>query len=487
MAELTVPQRFIADQHCRITVVGQRRRVDLAVPADAPIAEYVMTIARLSGDLYGDGYSDDGDLPPAWSLALTGSPPLPLESSLADAGITDGQVLYLRDVAAGEDDEPVVTDVDEAVVEAAERSSRPWTPRAHAATELAASAIWLAGTVGAFAILAGHGPGHGSRLLSALGITAAIVSAALAGTARLRSWPVPEWLRAGLAVAAIPPLAVAGVALTGANATPPQLAAAAAVGALAGALLSLAACPGPVTTGLTIAAGLALVVASVLVALRADGTESAGVVAVVAMWLYDLAPGSVAMLVTRTGSGKHAGLPAVVAHVRQAQQLVIAWQMLLAVTAALSLSWLAGSSHTFAFSLAACVSLGLLLAAGGYLRVAAVLPGAAAGAVGMLSVLLLVPGRLGAPWWTGLVACTVIGLGLLASGTSRSFAAAEQAELAEPGAPYAWPGKAFRSGRKTKPAAWPRAVAAVLRVASIPLLVGLFGAFGHLITVGRGL
>lgn len=484
MAELTVPSRFIADQHCRITVVGQQRRVDLAVPANAPIAEYVMTVASLSGDLSGDGYSDDGGLPPAWSLALTGRPPLPLETSLADAGITDGQVLYLRDAAAGEDDEPVVTDIDEAVVEAAGRFSRPWTPRARAATELAAGAIWLAGAFGAFAVLAGRLPSDGPRLLGPLAIIAGIVSAAVAGTARRRSWPVPEWLRTVLAVAAIPQLAVAGAVLAGASARPAQLAVAAAAGALAGALMSLAACPGPVATGLTFAVALALIVAVALAALRANGTDCAALVAVVALWLYDVAPGLVAALIARTGPGERSGLPAVVAQVRQAQQLVLAWQVVLAVTLALALSWLAGSSQTFAFSLAACVSLGLLLAAGGYLWVASVIPGATAGAVGLLAVLLLVPGRLGAPWWTGPVACAAIGIGLLLSGIGGSFAAAR---AAEPGPPSTRPGRPFRRGRKTRPAAWLLAVASVLRVAAIPLLVGAFGVFGHLITVGRGL
>jgi type VII secretion integral membrane protein EccD len=484
MAELTSPTRFIADQYCRITVVGQQRRVDLAVPANAPIAEYVMQVARLSGDLYGDGYSDDGGLPPAWSLAVAGSLPLPLESSLADAGITDGQVLYLRDAAAGEDDQPVVTDVDEAVVEAADRFSLPWTPRARAATELAASAIWLAGTLSAFAVLASRLPGGAPQLLGALAILVGIVCPTVAGTARQRAWPVPEWLRAVLATAAIPLLGVAGAMVAGGNPAPSVLATTTAAGGFVGVLLALAACPGPVTSGLTAVVALTLIVAGLLAALHANGTESAAAVAVVAMWLYDQAPASVAALVARTGPGRQPGLPGVVAHVRQAQQLVVAWQVALALIAAVALSWLAGSSEKFAFSLAACVSLGLLLAAGGYLRVAAVLPGLAAGAVGLIGVLLLVPVRLGAPWWAGPIACAVIGLGLLASGTSRAFAAAE---VDEPAVPTGRRGVPRRGRRKSKPAAWPRSIAAVLRVVSIPLLVGVFGLFGHLMTMGRGL
>lgn len=482
MAELTAPVRFIADQHCRVTVVGRQRRVDLAVPANAPIAEYVMTIASLSGELYGDDHADAGDLPSAWSLALTGGRPLPIESSLADAGITDGQVLYLRDATAGEDDDPVVTDVDEAVVEAADRFGTLWTPRVRAATELVGGATWLAGTVGAFAVISGRMPAAAPGLLSTLGLVAAIVSAALAGTARQRSWPVPDWLRTVLAVAPVPLLAASAALLTNA-AAPPQVAAAAAAGALVGSLSGLVTSPGPVTAGLAAVVGLVLVVAGVLAALHADGAECAGVVAVAAMWLYNLAPGSVATLVARTGTGgqPRPDLPAVAAHVRQAQQLVFAWQVALAVIATLGVSWLAGSSQTFAFSLAACVSLGLLLTSVGYLRVAAVLPGSAAGAVGLLAVLLLVPGRLGAPWWTGPLACAVIGLGLLAFGAGHSVTATESADL---GARSSRPG--WRT-RKEKPPEWPRVLGALLRVASIPLLLGTFGTFGHLIMVGRGL
>lgn len=87
-----------------------------------------------------------------------------------------------------------------------------------------------------------------------------------------------------------------------------------------GALLALAACPGPVTGGLAGAAGLSLVVAGALAGLRADGTECAGMVAVVALWLYDLAPASVAWLVSRADRRKVAG--PVDAQVRQAQALL---------------------------------------------------------------------------------------------------------------------------------------------------------------------
>jgi hypothetical protein len=47
--------------------------------------------------------------------------------------------------------------------------------------------------------------------------------------------------------------------------------------------------------------------------------------------------------------------------------------------------------------------------------------------------------------------------------------------------------QSFREETLPEPPAWRGPLAAVLRVVSIPLLVGVFGAFGHLVTVGRGL
>lgn len=475
--QLVPDHRFIADQHCRITVVGRRRRVDLTVPSRAPIAEYVMVVARLCGepddadDDFGDTAPDeqaDTGVPPAWSLSLTGRGALPLESSLADVEVTDGQVLYLRDARAAEADEPVVTDVGESVAEATERIGRLWTSRTRATASLCAGAVWLAGTVAAAAILSDRTPAA-PRLLSALALATAILSAALAGTARQRSWPLPGWLRTVLATSAIPELAAAGALLASAHAAPAQLALAAAAGAVCGALLTVAASPSAVTAGLLAAGLLSLVVAGCLAVARADVTESVGVVVVSALWLYDLAPLSIARLVALTSPRKGAGAVAIQVseQVGQAQLLVTVWQSALAVTEALALSWLAASAQTFAFVLAGCVALALLLAAGGYRQLDSVLPGTAGGAVGLLAVLLLVPGRLGAPSWTGAVACCAIGLVLLLAGIGRSFSGPEEIV--------------------SEPAAWRRPLTGLLRIVPIPLLAGVFGAFGHLVTVGRGI
>ena len=75
---------ILIDARCRVTVVGARNRVDLAIPAEAPIAEYNDTLARLLGQ------PEDDALPPVWSLAPIAGTAFPLTSSLAREGVEGG-------------------------------------------------------------------------------------------------------------------------------------------------------------------------------------------------------------------------------------------------------------------------------------------------------------------------------------------------------------------------------------------------------------
>src|SRR5215510_12536199 len=96
------------DGRSRITVVGGRKRVDVAVPTATPVGEYATELAQMCGQ------TRRGIMPPAWSRA--GAPALPLGASLADAGIGDGQVLYLHDVTRDPGDAAEVDDIDEMVI-----------------------------------------------------------------------------------------------------------------------------------------------------------------------------------------------------------------------------------------------------------------------------------------------------------------------------------------------------------------------------------
>ncbi|MGH3342641.1 MAG: EsaB/YukD family protein, partial [Carbonactinosporaceae bacterium] len=75
---------------CRITVIGPERRVDLAVPAAAAVAEVLPEFVRLCGVP-----DTSGDLR-RWSLGRLSGEELPGTSSLGDCGVLDGQVLVLR-------------------------------------------------------------------------------------------------------------------------------------------------------------------------------------------------------------------------------------------------------------------------------------------------------------------------------------------------------------------------------------------------------
>lgn len=69
-----------------VTVVGSRKRVNLAVPSDAPISHLVDTLAQKCGEPLGGV---------TWALASSGSGTLPADRTLHDCGVNDGEVLYL--------------------------------------------------------------------------------------------------------------------------------------------------------------------------------------------------------------------------------------------------------------------------------------------------------------------------------------------------------------------------------------------------------
>ena len=171
--------------------LGTRRRVDLVVPSQAPIADYITPLTRMCGE------ETDETFPAAWSLAPADAPALKLATSLHDARITDNTTLYLRDTAAGETDEPLTTDVLE-VIEHAGQGPR-WNARHRAFTMLG---IGLGGLVAAVATLALTSPA--SRFSSPTAILSGIVLAAAAALATRRDWPVPAPARLTMALALCP-------------------------------------------------------------------------------------------------------------------------------------------------------------------------------------------------------------------------------------------------------------------------------------------
>ncbi|MDQ1005954.1 type VII secretion integral membrane protein EccD [Streptomyces sp. V4I23] len=77
---------------CRLTVRAPARVVDLAVPADVPIADLLPTVISYGGDNLEESGLDHG----GWVLQRLGGTPLDPESTLDSLGLRDGEALYLR-------------------------------------------------------------------------------------------------------------------------------------------------------------------------------------------------------------------------------------------------------------------------------------------------------------------------------------------------------------------------------------------------------
>jgi len=471
------------DEHCRITIVGDRRQVDLAVPAGAPITDYVDDLARLCA------MEENDIMPPAWSLATGLGAAFAPERSLAELGVVDGQVLYLRDILADELQEPVVLDVAEQVAQASGQFlDRSWDATARAATVLGCGIAWIVLAVIALATVR---PGPGTQAVSlptvsAVALFTGVALPLLAWTARERRWSLPVALRILLALTSVPLLAVAAAGLaatrwqsfaTGAHPLMSDtglIAAATAAGTLLGGILAYAAASGVATFAVLAATGTAFVTAGGLALLRADGAQSAAVVAVVAFLLLMAAPTTAGRIVAsafrRSPAGDgHAGTheaEQVRAAVRTAMVLLAAWGVLLSLVLAGSLARLGSSGSGYASAIAGCLGVALLLRAGSAKVVVEVVPGAVAGATGLFVLLLTGPAHLGAPGWTAPVALVLVAAVLLGYGFRRLLRR-DLRQLARPG--------------------WFGTLGTAVGALSIPLLLAALGVFGTLTGMGKHL
>ncbi|TDD30706.1 type VII secretion integral membrane protein EccD [Nonomuraea terrae] len=76
---------------CHVTIVGPRRKADLALPADIPLPNVLPSLLRALGEVGGDAAAA-----PGWTLQRLGGAPLDLRQSLGALGVLDGEILYLR-------------------------------------------------------------------------------------------------------------------------------------------------------------------------------------------------------------------------------------------------------------------------------------------------------------------------------------------------------------------------------------------------------
>jgi type VII secretion integral membrane protein EccD len=124
---------------CRVTVVGPNRRLDISLPADVPFAELFPTILRYAGDnLANVGLGHGG-----WVLQRLDEAPLDGSATPNQAGLRDGQVIYLRP-GMSQLPEPSFDDVADVVATGVNDKSDRWRPEYARRVALGAAAAALA-------------------------------------------------------------------------------------------------------------------------------------------------------------------------------------------------------------------------------------------------------------------------------------------------------------------------------------------------------
>jgi ESX secretion system protein EccD len=277
----------LIDARCRVTVIGARNQVDLAIPADAPIAGYNVQLARLLEQ------PEDDALPPVWSLAPIGAAAFPVASSLAREGVEDGAVLYLRDTLADEDKEPVVRSVLEMVQDVAEKSAGvPWNGRIAGRLAVVLGAYWLAAALWYLGLTGDKTLGVGV-IAGALGICLAVLARVL------RDYPraLPARLRTVLACAAVPTMALAAVLAPGAPVADLTHLTYLAIGVVIGIVVALIAVPDVMLGALTVLIAMTGLLVAILVPLGASGPSIAATVVVTGVLFLAIAPRTAGMLV----------------------------------------------------------------------------------------------------------------------------------------------------------------------------------------------
>jgi type VII secretion integral membrane protein EccD len=187
----------MSDSFFSVTVVGRRRRLDVSLPPDVPVAE-------LLGELAGMLDEDAAGPPPSWGLVRVGGQVLDGERGLASQGVSAGGLLFLRDLA-GPVAPPAVDDYADAVAAAVEASPGQWTAARLQGLLVGAGVAGLL-AVGALGLVeAARDVTVGSPLF----LLAAVVAAVGGGAAgRLAGFPLTG---AALALAALPLWAAAGL------------------------------------------------------------------------------------------------------------------------------------------------------------------------------------------------------------------------------------------------------------------------------------
>uniref|UniRef100_UPI000A7898D7 EsaB/YukD family protein n=1 Tax=Streptomyces torulosus TaxID=68276 RepID=UPI000A7898D7 len=122
----------------RVTLVGERRRVDLVLPSREPVGLLLPEVMRLLDDQV-------GGQPELRHLVTADGSALAHDSTLESAGVPDGAVLRL---VRAEDapSAPVVHDVTDEAAEDLDSRARRWSPAARRVTAGLATVGWALAT-----------------------------------------------------------------------------------------------------------------------------------------------------------------------------------------------------------------------------------------------------------------------------------------------------------------------------------------------------
>ncbi|MFE7805542.1 type VII secretion integral membrane protein EccD [Streptomyces sp. NPDC057430] len=269
---------------CRLTVRTPRRLVELAVPADVPVADLLPILL----DHAGEGLAEEGIEHDGWVLQRLGGHPLDDESTLEALALRDGETLHLR--PRSETLPPLhFDDLVDAV--ATTMRERPYGWAEH-------TSRWLLRTV-AVALLAA-----GLVVLALPGGAAPLRAAVAAGTALLVLFGAASASRAvgdaaaGAALGALVPpyLALAGALLPVGEPSPQVVGArllAGSAAAAGGAVLAVAAVAAfvPLLVGIAVVALMGVAWGCLMLLLDVPAAHAASIVAVVAVAFGGLVPG----------------------------------------------------------------------------------------------------------------------------------------------------------------------------------------------------
>jgi type VII secretion integral membrane protein EccD len=154
----------------RITLIAPHARVDLALPADVPLADLLPTLLAYASDGNGAVEAADG-----WALSRLGGMTLDSSRTPAQLGVHDGELLYLRP-RGGEAPMLVFDDVVDAVATATNERSGRWRP---STTRVFGLGLALVALFGGAAMLLMSGPPHVTSGLIGLSLSVVLLVSAV--------------------------------------------------------------------------------------------------------------------------------------------------------------------------------------------------------------------------------------------------------------------------------------------------------------------